>query len=409
MTIKHYHLADRVRTRYRYSPYVQDLAAFADWLVERGYNLRYARLLVFHTMRALEAFGHPAGRTWAWEELDRAFRRARKNPWERNAQRDFGIFLQSVGRLPAPRENGPHASVLAAYRRHLVEVRGLASSTIKRALWEVRGFLRYALDAGKPLKQLTGETIEQYIKHRSHEIGRHSLRGEVCSLRAFMGYCFHRRLVTRPPEAAFDRPVSFDGEMPPRALDWSLIGRFLQSIDRTSGTGWRDSMMLHLMAYYGLRPGEITRLKVNSIDWTAQTLLVEQEKTHSWLILPLLKRTVDFLRRYLREGRHERKHPVLFAKAVAPYGPMTRFNVSRIFKFHARKSGLPIAHASAYALRHSFAMRLFARGVGIKAIGDLMGHNSLSSTTVYLRLQTDTLREVALPVPTTAMLRGGAK
>ena len=45
-------------------------------------------------------------------------------------------------------------------------------------------------------------------------------------------------------------------------------------------------------------------------------------------------------------------------------------------------------------------MRLFARGVGMKAIGDLMGHNSLASTSVYLRLQTDVLREVALPVPT---------
>jgi site-specific recombinase XerD len=70
-------------------------------------------------------------------------------------------------------------------------------------------------------------------------------------------------------------------------------------------------------------------------------------------------------------------------------------------------SGLPISHASPYALRHSFAMRLFARGVGIKAIGDLMGHHSLVSTSVYLRLQTDMLREVALPVPKAAATTGG--
>ena len=79
---------------------------------------------------------------------------------------------------------------------------------------------------------------------------------------------------------------------------------------------------------------------------------------------------------------------------------MTKSSVSQMFKVRARQSGLPIAHASAYALRHSFAMRLFARGVGMKAIGDLMGHNCLASTSVYLRLQTDVLREVALPVPT---------
>ncbi len=53
-------------------------------------------------------------------------------------------------------------------------------------------------------------------------------------------------------------------------------------------------------------------------------------------------------------------------------------------------------------------MRLFARGVGIKAIGDLLGHHSLVSTTIYLRLQTDVLRGVALPVPNQAKLQGGA-
>jgi site-specific recombinase XerD len=53
-------------------------------------------------------------------------------------------------------------------------------------------------------------------------------------------------------------------------------------------------------------------------------------------------------------------------------------------------------------------MRLFARGVGIKAIGDLMGHNSLISTSVYLRLQTDMLREVALPAPKAVAMNGGA-
>jgi len=52
-------------------------------------------------------------------------------------------------------------------------------------------------------------------------------------------------------------------------------------------------------------------------------------------------------------------------------------------------------------------MRLFDRKVGIKTIGDLMGHQSIASTAVYLRLQTDVLREVALPVPTAAKLRGG--
>lgn len=87
---------------------------------------------------------------------------------------------------------------------------------------------------------------------------------------------------------------------------------------------------------------------------------------------------------------------------------MTKFSVSQMFRVRARRSGLPLADASAYSLRHSFAMRLFDRGVGIKAIGDLMGHHSVSSTAVYLRLQTEVLRKVALPVPAPRASKGGA-
>ena len=52
-----------------------------------------------------------------------------------------------------------------------------------------------------------------------------------------------------------------------------------------------------------------------------------------------------------------------------------------------------------YSLRHTFAMRLLTRGVGLKAIGDVLGHRRLDSTCTYLRLDIDMLRDVALEVP----------
>jgi integrase len=167
-------------------------------------------------------------------------------------------------------------------------------------------------------------------------------------------------------------------------------------------------MMLYLIAHYGLRPGEVTRLTVDSINWEDRTLLVEQPKTRSWLTLPLSDEALDLLRRYLQEGRHQKRRALLFTATKAPFHPVHKATMTYVFKNRARKAGLPIAHESPYALRHSFAMRLFGRGVGIKAIGDLMGHSSLASTCVYLRLQIDVLREVALPVPRTVATSGGA-
>jgi site-specific recombinase XerD len=86
---------------------------------------------------------------------------------------------------------------------------------------------------------------------------------------------------------------------------------------------------------------------------------------------------------------------------------MGKSAVSYVFRSRADRVGPPVSQYSAHCLRHAFAHRLFQQGVGMKAIGDLMGHRSLVSTSIYLRLQVDALREVALTVPGHAEPIGG--
>ncbi len=207
-----------------------------------------------------------------------------------------------------------------------------------------------------------------------------------------------------------DAPRVYRGELPPRALTWPLVQRLLRSIDRRSRLGWRDYAILHLMAHYGLRPSEIVTLTLGSIDWQAKTLRVKQCKTRSDLVLPLAGQTMRMLRRYLYRGRPGGARPELFLRARTPAGPLTHCAIGDLYQKRARESGLPLQGTSSYCLRHSFAMRLLDRGVGIKVIGDLLGHRTLESTCVYLRLQTGTLRDVALPLPApvTSIVEGAA-
>lgn len=295
--------------------------------------------------------------------------------------------------------------MLIAYEQHLRELRGLAVDTIKGQIWQISAFLSWTLRSGEPIGALTARRVEEYVEHRASTVSRRSLRQTIDTLRAFLRYCFDHGLVAQRLDE-IERPVSFREELPPRALPWPLIRSFLRSIDRNDRTGCRDFMILHLMAHYGLRPGEITRLRVESIDWNKRTLSVDQAKTRSWLTLPLDERTLRLLTHYLRARGGQGGTGTLFVSACAPRRAMTKYGVSQMFRIRARRSGLPLTDASAYSLRHSFAMRLFDRGVGIKAIGDLMGHHTIVSTAIYLRLQTDVLRKVALPVPT--MHEGGA-
>jgi site-specific recombinase XerD len=364
-----------------------------------GYNVQYARRLLLRTMRALETARFPSDHRWTAEHLLRAFCRFRPRRDYLYAQHVWTRFLDSCGRLAPQGKPMPRTPVLDAYAQHLRELRGLAADTIKNHRWQVDAFLRSALHNGEDTAALSALRIERFIQQRSRTVSRASLRQTVDALRAFLRFCFSRKLIaTRLDE--IDRPVLFRDERPPRALPWSCIQRLLQSIDRRDRTGWRDFMMLHLMAHYGLRPGEVARLRRDSINWAEGTLQVEQSKTYAWLVLPLGQPTLRLLDRYLHSHRADLSTGMLFPAACAPQRAMTKYSVSQVFRTRARRSGLPLAHASSYSLRHSFAMRLFGRGVGIKVIGDLMGHRSIVSTAVYLRLQSEVLRKVALPVPT---------
>lgn len=397
----------RVHGRYESSPHAEDLAAFASWLVQSGYPLRTAQRLVFRVKQSLNRYSASPIAKFTQSDLNKAFRPPPQQARYNHALSAYGRFLKAVGRFVVDEPASHHSALRRDYRRFLVIRRGLTPETVKLHDWTVRTFLKRELPGDQPLSNLTAGTIEHHIEQRSLELTKAPLRTTVANLRAFLHYCYNKNLIPTRLDI-IDRPVSFRDALPPRALDWQLVQKFLKSIDRGDRTGWRDFMMMHLMAYYGLRPGEVASLKLDSIDWEEKTILVQQSKICTWLVLPLADRTIDLLERYLCAGRRKSRRGELFLCALSPDRPVSNSVVAQVFKARARESGLPIAHASTYSLRHSFAMRLLQRGVGIKVIGDLMGHKSIVSTAIYLRLHIDMLRDVALPVPQDVGTAGGA-
>ncbi|MES0101384.1 tyrosine-type recombinase/integrase [Mesorhizobium sp. M0019] len=76
----------------------------------------------------------------------------------------------------------------------------------------------------------------------------------------------------------------------------------LASVDKTHDLGHRDYAILHLMAYYGLRPSEIATLTLYAINWKRGTLRVDQRKMRSTLVLPVADQTLRIIEQYLAEG-----------------------------------------------------------------------------------------------------------
>jgi len=394
---------------YLQSPWADDLEAFGNWLRDTGYSrkctCRHLSCLK-QTLDRVEDVA-PAG-TFTIAQLQLAFGSSYSSQVARHraTQRLYERFLTANGRLTVPPICDYSAIKRAGYRRYLAELHGFATATIQQHDATARDFLSRALQPDQALADLTCAEVEHYLLLKSTEVTRQTLQHTVAHLRAFLRYGYEQGEINSRLDLLIDTPRTYRSELPPRALDWRFVQGLLRSIDRSSRNGWRDYTILYLMAHYGLRPSEIVTLRLDSIDWRARTLQVAQRKTRSALVLPLTDRTLSVLRRYLYRGRPGgNRHPELFLRARSPAGALKRTAIADIFEKRARQSGLPLAGYSSYSLRHAFAMRLLGRGVGVKMIGDLLGHRSLESTCQYLRLDVEVLRTVALPVPTAERTR----
>jgi site-specific recombinase XerD len=204
-----------------------------------------------------------------------------------------------------------------------------------------------------------------------------------------------------PPglDAQIDTPRVYRGEQLPRSLPWESVRTLLRSIDRTSRLGRRDYAMFLLMATYGLRSSEVVALTIDDIEWRAQRIRIPQRKTGGSFFLPLTDEVGAALLQYLRRGRPALAFRELFLRGRAPAGVLKATGVLEAFQKWSRRSGLHIPFQGAHCLRHSYAVHLLRQGTSLKTIGDLLGHRSLESTCVYLRLAVEDLREVALPLP----------
>jgi integrase/recombinase XerD len=398
-------LFPRSGAKYDGSPFGGEMSDFCRWLQKAGYSKDSIRGHLRRLFRVLTRTHHlepDNGRSSA--ELHALFEgfgtRVHALHGFRSTERAYRRFLEDQGRLREDaRPIDAVGSLLQRYRRYLQQVRGLSEATIGQHVQTVSEFVRRALRPRQSIRALTSEHVHEYLTHKSKRISRHTMQHVVARLRAFLRYGSARGL-TRAGLDVIDTPRTYRDELPPRALPWPLVKKLLLSIDLSSRAGWRDYTILHLMAYYGLRASEVVALRVDSIDWHAKTCRIEQRKTRSDIVLPLSGRTLRLLRRYLYRGRSQSPLPQLFLRVRRPFGSLRHTAVCDLFYKRAAQSGLPLKGYSSYSLRHSFAMRLLQRGVGVKAIGDLLGHRSLEATCVYLRLDVFTLRSVALPLPT---------
>jgi len=221
-------------------------------------------------------------------------------------------------------------------------------------------------------------------------------------MRSFLRYLYGAKLIRKNLEPAVTGPSRYDFEDIPRAFTENQVKTVLATTRRDrSITGLRDYAMLLMLATYGMRAGELIRLRLDDIDWRVERLRVRQSKTHVESFLPLVKPVGEALLAYLQNGRPQTDHREVFLKIHAPLGPLSGSgSLSSAVRRRLLEAGIEVKgrHGS-HAFRFARALSLMRASVSMKWVGDLLGHQCERSTHTYIRLATEDLRALSLEVP----------
>jgi integrase/recombinase XerD len=292
------------------------------------------------------------------------------------------------------------ASILVEeYVTFLREVRGLVPPTISHHRYTARCFLQHLDKGGIRLKKIRATEIESYITKAGKRLSRATLQREIGELRGFLRFLATEGRTPDGLASQIDTPRLYRQEKLPRSLPWETVRALLRSVDRTSAKGLRDYAMFLLIATYGLRCSEVTAITLDDLRWRQGILRIHQSKTSSPLELPLTNEVACALVKHLKRTPPPPPYRRIFLRMHAPIGVLKPAAINRALAFLVRKNRLRIPFQGPHCLRHSLAVHLLHNGIPLKTIGDILGHLSAASTSTYLRLATDDLREVPLPVP----------
>lgn len=183
---------------------------------------------------------------------------------------------------------------------------------------------------------------------------------------------------------------------------WSKadIQRLLGAVDRDDPKGKRDYAILLIAVRLGLRIGDIRSLKQSSINWNRKTINLKMSKTGQMIELPLLKDIGWAIIDYLQNGRPATNSECLFVRHRAPFnafGDRNAFN--KELHRYILKAGLNMPGDQRHGM-HSLRSTLAGNMLEIKSplpiISEALGHQSVNTTSIYLKIDVEGLRKCAL-------------
>jgi site-specific recombinase XerD len=298
---------------------------------------------------------------------------------------------------PACLPAGKYDSQIADFAKFMEEELGLSPATIRQRCSTVRQFLDQHCASDRPLNALTVSDVDAALAHmvNKQEYARVTVRTVAASLRAFFRYAQTQGWCSHGLASSIMAPRAFSQESLPYSPSWDQVRDLLAGELGDRSSEIRNHAILLLLAVYGLRAGEVSRLLLEDIDWEGETVIFRRSKRQGVHSYPLSRTVGDAIIRYLKDVRPRSDHREVFLTLCAPIQPIRGQTLWHLVAKRLRTVAPDIKHHGPHALRHACATRLINEGLSLKEVGDHLGHRVPDTTRIYSKVDLPHLREVA--------------
>ncbi len=281
------------------------------------------------------------------------------------------------------------------YCTYLKIERGLSNNTIenyKRDIDKLIKFIEVNRIETDPLN-IDKETIQQFVYEQSKLISARSQARIISGLRSFFDYLVFEDYRTDNPLDLIESPKI--GRKLPDALSKKDIDALLAAIDLSHPQGQRNKTIIEMLYACGLRVSELINLQISDLFFEEGFIKV-LGKGNKFRLIPIHTTTITLLDLYLKTIRRHEKTPkededIVFLNRRGKR--LTRQMIFIILNDLAAKIDLN-KKIGPHTLRHSFATHLLQNGADLRIIQQLLGHESITTTEVYVHLDKSYLQEV---------------
>lgn len=284
---------------------------------------------------------------------------------------------------------------LKEYQNYLRLERGLSENTIQNYSFDIEKlefFLIESKDEVSPLK-ITEEIVQSFIYTIANQVNPRSQARIISGLKSFFNFLVFEDYRKDSPMELIEVPKT--GRKLPDTLSTQEIDALINAIDLSTSEGERNRAMLETLYSCGLRVSELTNLKISDLFFEEGFIKVTG-KGNKQRFVPIGKLTQKYIKIYTSEIRNklniQKGHEdTLFLNRRGKQ--LTRAMVFTIIKDLAIKINLKKT-ISPHTFRHSFATHLLENGADLRSIQLMLGHESITTTEVYMHLDRKFLAEV---------------